>query len=178
MNPSLLAATVLFTILALGSTQAQHHPAPGASTYRGFEKRAVKALSDQHIADLRAGRGAGLALPAELNGYPGPLHVLELADRLTLSNAQRASVRQLHESMRTEVIPIGERLVAQETELDKAFATKTITPASLVAATDATARTQAALRAAHLGYHLSTAEALTPDQIHRYGELRGYAGPK
>ena len=43
-----------------------HHP------YAGLEQRAVKALSEQQIADLRAGRGMGLALPAELNGYPRP----------------------------------------------------------------------------------------------------------
>ena len=36
-----------------------------------------------------------LALAAELNGYPGPLHVLELADRLGLSAEQRGKVQQL-----------------------------------------------------------------------------------
>ena len=49
--------------------------------YAGLQARPVKALSDQQIADLRAGRGMGLALAAELNGYPGPMHVLELARR-------------------------------------------------------------------------------------------------
>jgi hypothetical protein len=36
--------------------------------------------------------------------------------------------------------------------------------------------TQAALRAAHLKYHLATAELLAPMQIQRYAELRGYGG--
>ena len=39
------------------------------------------------MADLRAGRGMGLALAAELNGYPGPAHVLELADKLDLARS-------------------------------------------------------------------------------------------
>jgi hypothetical protein len=62
-------------------------PAP-VGPYAGLEKRAIKALSDAQIADLRAGRGMDLALPAELNGYPGPVHVLELGDRLGLDAEQ------------------------------------------------------------------------------------------
>jgi hypothetical protein len=68
---------------------AQQHATP----YAGFQQRTVKALSEQEIADLRAGRGMGLALAAELNGYPGPAHVLEKADALGLSSAQRAKFR-------------------------------------------------------------------------------------
>jgi Spy/CpxP family protein refolding chaperone len=34
--------------------------------------------------------------------------------------------------------------------------------------------TQARLRATHLKYHLTTAELLSPEQRHRYAELRGY----
>jgi hypothetical protein len=65
----------------------------------GMEKRAVKALSDQQVADLRAGRGMGLALSAELNGYPGPLHVLELGDKLGLAPEQRTKVQGLFDAM-------------------------------------------------------------------------------
>ena len=52
--------------------------------------REVKALSAEQMTALAAGRGMGSALAAELNGYPGPLHVLELADPLGLSEGQRA----------------------------------------------------------------------------------------
>src|SRR5260370_6392022 len=75
--------------------------------YAGMQTRPIKALSDQQVADLKAGRGMGLALAAELNGYPGPSHVLELADQLGLSDAQRNTVRSLFEAMRAETIPIG-----------------------------------------------------------------------
>jgi hypothetical protein len=45
----------------------------GSSTsLGGMQSRPIKALSDQQVSDLRAGRGMGLALAAELNGYPGP----------------------------------------------------------------------------------------------------------
>ena len=56
------------------------------SPYAGMQARSIKALSEQQIADLKAGRGMGLALAAELNGYPGPAHVLEVADQLGLSS--------------------------------------------------------------------------------------------
>lgn len=45
--------------------------------YAGMQSRQIKSLSDRQIADLRAGRGMGF--PVELNGYPGPSHVLEVS---------------------------------------------------------------------------------------------------
>lgn len=74
-------AAVIVLALA-GTASAQQH---GQAPYAGLQQRSVKALSDQQIGDLRAGRGMGLALAAELNGYPGPLHVLEFAEKLGLT---------------------------------------------------------------------------------------------
>lgn len=147
----------------------------GASPYAGLESRQIKALSAQQIEDLRAGRGMGFALPAELNGYPGPMHVLELADKLALNAAQRDRVRALIAQMKADAIPLGERLIAQEADLDRLFSERTVTPASLEASTGAIGATQAALRHAHLKYHLATLEVLTREQIADYQRLRGYA---
>ena len=158
--------------LALSSGLALAEPQP----YAGLEARPVKALSDGEIADLKAGRGMGLALPAELNGYPGPIHVLELAERLGLTTEQRAAVEALFAAMKAEAVPLGERLIAEETALDRQFADRTVTRATLSEATAAIAGTRARLREAHLKYHLATAEVLRPEQVRRYGELRGYAG--
>jgi hypothetical protein len=142
--------------------------------YAGLQTRSIKALSDQQIADLRAGRGMGLALAAELNGYPGPSHLLELADKLGLSDAQRNRARDMFEAMKAETIPIGERLIAQEAALDRLFADHAITLEKLSAATAEIGATQAELRAAHLKYHLSTLAVLEPLQIQQYSVLRGY----
>ena len=144
--------------------------------YAGMQARSVKALSDQQIADLGAGRGMGLALAAELNGYPGPSHVLELADKLELSADQRASVQRLFDSMKAEAMPVGSKLIAQEADLDKQFADRTVTPESLKTTTAAIAATQGALRETHLKYHLSTGSILTASQLTKYAELRGYGG--
>jgi Spy/CpxP family protein refolding chaperone len=170
---SLAGAAVVVTILVLIALS----PAALAQSqqpYAGLEGRPIKALSEQQIADLRAGCGMGLALAAELNGYPGPMHVLELAESLDLSGQQRAKMQELFAAMKAEAIPLGERLIAQEADLDKQFADKTITSASLAAAMEAIGATHAALRRTHLKYHLFTVEVLTPAQLQRYAELRGY----
>jgi hypothetical protein len=145
------------------------------SPYSGMESRAVKALSDEQIADLEAGRGMGLALAAELNSYPGPVHVLELAETLALTPEQRSRTRELLAGMKAETIPIGRRIIALEGELDLLFAERKITAEALRTMTAQIGAAQGDLRAAHLRYHLETAETLTPIQIERYVELRGYA---
>jgi Spy/CpxP family protein refolding chaperone len=142
--------------------------------YAGMQDRSIKALSDQQIADLNAGRGMGLALAAELNGYPGPSHVLELADKLNLTADQRANMQRLFDAMKDEAMPLGSKLIEQEAELDRQFASRTVTPESLKASTAAVAATQGILRETHLKYHLSTGSILTPAQMTKYAELRGY----
>jgi len=111
-----------------------------------------------------------------LNGYPGPRHVLELGDQLRLSNQQRADVQRLFDAMTAEAIPLGEKLIAQEAELDALFGRGAVTATSLGAATAAIGTTQAELRNAHLKYHLLTSGLLTAAQMQRYSELRGYPG--
>jgi len=170
MNPPLVLVLIA-VVLASGPALAQSQ-----KPYAGLEARPIKALSEQQIADLRAGRGMGLALAAELNGYPGPRHVLELAESLHLSDQQRAKMQELFTAMEVEALPLGERLIAQEAELDKAFADKKITAATLAASTEAIGATHAALRQAHLKYHLFTIEVLTPTQVEQYAALRGYKG--
>ena len=78
--------------------------------------------------------------------------------------------------MKAETVPWGERLIAAESALDRQFATHKATPASVAAATAAIGALQGKLRAAHLKYHLAMMHVLTPEQIARYNELRGYAG--
>jgi len=141
--------------------------------YAGMQTRSIKALSDQQIADLKAGRGMGLALAGELNGYPGPLHVLELADKLDLSADQRSHVQRLFDSMKAEAVPLGSRLIEQENDLDKQFANRTVTAESLKASIATVAATQGILRETHLKYH-STGAILSPSQMFKYAELRGY----
>jgi hypothetical protein len=160
-------------VVALGLTLI----APTAfaqSPYAGMQSRSIKALSEQQIADLKSGRGMGLALAAELNGYPGPSHVLELSEKLGLSTEQKGRVQELFDAMKAEAIPLGAKLLDEEAELNRQFARRSITAESLKAITEQIGATQAALRNTHLKYHLQTVQVLTADQVHGYSSLRGY----
>src|SRR3954454_24542457 len=114
----------LCIILAVISTSAL-----AQAPYAGMQSRPIKSLSQDQIADLSAGRGMGLALAAELNGYPGPSHAIELADQLQLSSEQVAELKGLFEAMKAETIPIGATLISLERQLNDDFALRTVTPA-------------------------------------------------
>ena len=164
--------------LAMLAGCAQHGGAPSrsASPYAGQPQREVSALSPAEVADLRAGRGMGLARPAELNGYPGPLHVLELAAALELSADQRARTEVLYARMQAAAREAGARWIEAERELDALFRTRQATPQSLRAALDRIGALQARAREVHLQAHVEQTALLTPTQIERYVQLRGYGG--
>jgi Spy/CpxP family protein refolding chaperone len=117
----------------------------------------------------------GLAKAAELNHYPGPKHVLDLADELELTDAQRAEAQAAREAMRSEAIPLGNQVVAKEATLDALFADGRATPSTVRALLREIAVIKADLRFAHLNAHLTMRDILTEQQIRRYDVLRGYA---
>ena len=116
----------------------------------------------------------GLALPAELNGYPGPLHVLELSEQLQLTSDQRQLIRTLYEQMKMEAISLGQKIIAHEEALNREFVDRKVTASSLASLTSDIGAIQGELRAVHLKYHLVTAELPTSEQARMYVELRGY----
>ena len=112
-------------------TLAQHNHA-GQTPYAGMQNRAIKALSDSDINELRRGGGWGLALAAELNGMPGPSHLLELKDnKIPLAADQVDKTQVLLDEMRKAAIPTGERLIAAEKALEAAFASGNVDEISL-----------------------------------------------
>jgi len=168
--PPLLILTVIATPLA-----AQHeHAQPGRSPYADLTGREIKALSADDVTQYRAGEGMGLALAAELNGYPGPKHVVELASELDLAPAVIAEIRVIADSMRTRAVALGERIVAAERALDGAFAGRTANDGWLAAATAEIARLNGELRYTHLRAHIAVTALLTAEQVERYQEARGY----
>lgn len=167
--------SVLMVSFALAlSTQAHAADRTAASPYVGQEARSIKALSDSETSDLLAGRGMGYARAAELNKFPGPLHVIELADKLALSPEQRARTEQVFRDMQAQAKAIGAEIVAAEQKLDTAFAAGTIDQASLAAQTEALGQLYGRVRATHLAAHLEMKALLTPQQIAAYNHLRGY----
>lgn len=145
------------------------------SPYAGMASRTIKALSDEQIRQYREGAGMGFALTAELNGYPGPKHILELADALQLTAEQRVRVQEIFDRMQSAAVKAGSELVDLEQDLDASFREERIDAASLAKLTSAIAALQGKLREVHLAAHLEARPVLTRHQLHEYARLRGYA---
>lgn len=146
-----------------------------ASPYTGQEKRAIKSLSARDIDDLINGRGWGFAKAAELNGLPGPVHILELKDKIGLSLAQTAAVEKLFAGMKERAVPLGKRLVSLERSLNDAFAGRSIDENRLREMLNEVGKVRSELRYVHLATHLKTPAVLSPKQVDDYNRLRGYA---
>ncbi|HEX7927245.1 MAG TPA: hypothetical protein VF678_06625, partial [bacterium] len=83
---------------------------PAPSPYRGQEQREIKALSPEDVRGLTNGEGMGMAKPAELNRYPGPSHVLQLASALNLSPEQRSAIQSIFDRMKRDAVATGARI--------------------------------------------------------------------
>lgn len=166
-----ILSLVVLVLVPLPSRAQQHRH---ASPYAELQDREIKALSQGEIEGLLRGEGMGMALPAELHGYPGPRHVLDLADELGLSEAQRSRVREIFETMHEGAASLGREIVELERELDAAFAERTVTREELERLVARIGGRRADLRTVHLGAHLELRSVLTEAQRARYGELRGY----
>jgi hypothetical protein len=162
------------TLCAMAFPMAVTAQTHGHSPYAGLESREIKSLSEADLEDLRLGRGWGLALPAELNGVPGPAHLLELQAELGLDASQVAAIEDIFAAMQSEAQEAGERFIAAEAAIEAAFRDGGMTPDALRALIDTSAAARAELRFIHLSRHLETPPLLTADQIARYNDLRGY----
>jgi Spy/CpxP family protein refolding chaperone len=160
-----------------GHTPAAAAPTHAASPYAGEQARDIKALSTADVNGLQTGAGMGYAKAAELNGYPGPLHVLELGSQLQLSQDQRTATEKLMAAHKTRARELGEQLVDAERALDAAFSGKQVNAATVTELTQRIGSLQAALRAEHLNTHLAQTALLNGQQIAAYQTLRGYGQP-
>ena len=165
---------LLFAICALTTQVLAESP---STPYAGQQSRIIKALSEEDIAALLKGEGMGMAKAAELNGYPGPIHVLALARELELTPTQRQEIQASFDRMSAAAKPLGAELVEHERMLDQAFAKGEITPDRLAAETVAIGELAGRLRLVHLAAHLETRALLNPGQIAVYQRLRGYGDP-
>ena len=171
------AVTVLAVLIISMAAQAADRPHAAVSKYAGQETRTIKSLSAEDIAELKRGGGWGLAKAAELNGMPGPVHLLELKDVIALDAAQVSAINVVYAGMKSRAIALGEKLIGLERDLEDQFRNRTVSDATLRASLGAIAETRKELRYTHLAAHLKTPKILTGDQIKAYNAKRGYAGP-
>ncbi len=167
---ALLALNLSFA----SATSAQHSHAD-RSPYAGMQDRAIKSLSNGDIEELRRGGGWGLALPAELNGMPGPAHLLELKEQISLAPDQVVAIQKLFDDMKQSAIPVGARLIEAESAIDAAFSAGAVDEAALRRLLADAEAARVELRFIHLSQHSKTVALLEPKQVERYNVLRGYA---
>jgi hypothetical protein len=169
-------ALVMATLFAINPALASepHREHVHASPYAGEETREIKSLSQADVDELLRGGGWGLAKAAELNGMPGPSHVLDMASELGLSVEQVERTRRIRDAMRHEAKAIGEQFVAKEMALETRFRAGDIVEPELVARISEIEALRAKLRTTHLSAHIEMTRVLSSDQVERYVTLRGY----
>jgi hypothetical protein len=168
----MLFAMILSLGLFTASTIAQDTPTP--SGYVGLQNTEIRGISEEDIAGYRSGAGLGFALPAELNGYPGPRHVLELSDEIALTETQNEQIQTLYDTMLPQAVALGEEILREEAALELAFRNEFITDDYLSSQLSIIGTLRADLRYVHLRTHLATIDILTQHQIRQYNDLRGY----
>ena len=177
---ALLIGTGLGSAVALaqhkgsGSGAGSGSGSAAGKPYAGLDLRSVASFSDEDVATMRAGRGMGFALPAETNGYPGPMHILELAAELDLSAAQRSAIDALFQRMQSRARLAGDEYVKAEMALDAAFKAKTADTATIARLTREADQRRSEKRLSHLEAHIVARRILNEAQLKRYAILRGY----
>jgi Spy/CpxP family protein refolding chaperone len=162
-------AVVLSSIVP---AHAQHHGHGHTSGAPSEGHLRAQACIDEFEAVVRDGRGFGMAFAADQHGYPGPLHVLELKDRLRLDAAQEARVRALLQAMFDDARPKGARLLEAEARLHRLFAGGSADAPAVRAAVADIEQARTDLRLVHLLAHLETRALLTESQRRAYHEAR------
>lgn len=174
MPARLVGALVPMALLLIASVpaHAQHHGHGHTSGAPSEGHLRAQACIDEFESVVRDGRGFGMAFAADQHGYPGPLHVLELKDRLRLDAAQEARVRALLQAMLDAARPKGARLLAAEAQLQRLFAGGSADPAAVRAAVADIEQARTDLRLVHLLAHLETRALLTESQLRAYHAAR------
>jgi len=166
---------VYFALMLLAGCSSASTPQSTPSPYAGEQTRTIKALSAEEIASYRSGEGMGFAKAAELNHYPGPRHVLELADDLHLSDEQRTQTQQAFDEMHRAAVALGEQIIEEEARLDALFAEGQAEAEAMQPVLQTIGALQADLRFVHLKAHLAMKTILTEAQVAHYDQVRGYA---
>jgi hypothetical protein len=174
MRKTILTLAVSAALAAAATAQHEGH-SHHASPYADQAESGIAALSAQEVEQLRAGAGMGMARAAELNHYPGPKHVLELAAELGLTANQRDAVAATQQAMLAAATRLGAEILLREEQLQRRFAHRHIDPPGLRQATSELALLYGKLRFAHLAAHLETRDLLSDEQIVLYDRLRGYS---
>ena len=169
-RPILVTAAVLaLAAVAAAAARAQHAGHGSETAARHHRVHQAQEEFDRVIAE---GRGAGLAFAADQNGYPGPIHVLEVKDRLSLTPVQEREMERLTTKMFAASRPKSAALLDAEARLRRLFADGIADEPRVRAAVAEVERARSEVRLVHLLTHLQTRQALSDEQRRRYHEMR------
>ncbi len=169
MRDVMLGVVVGIAVTAAAAAASAQHGHGGAGA-EGHQMAQACATEFEKV--VGEGRGFGLAFAADQNGYPGPMHVLELRDRLKLTADQEAKARDLMHAMFAESRPKSARLLEAEARLRRLFAERAADEAAVRAAVAEVERARSEVRLVHLLAHLKTRDLLSEDQRRLYHEAR------
>ena len=163
---------VVLVIAGIGAAHVTQHEQHVHATAPTQSATATSTLTAEAVQQLLNGDGMGLAKAAELHGYAGPKHVLELKSELGITAEQERQVQAIRERMLTRAKHLGQQIVEAEQALDAAFREGRLSDTQLTARVAAIAKLQGDLRTTHLQAHLETKPLLTDAQTRKYYELR------
>ena len=168
MRAMTTSITLGIALLFSGGAAAQHGTGGGPPPHQML----AQTCTTEFEKTVGEGRGFGMAFAADQQGYPGPLHVLELKDRLKLTADQEAKVQAMLAAMFAESKPKGARLLESEAKLRQLFAGGRADEAAVRAAVLEVEKARTEVRLVHLLSHLKTREVLTDEQRRLYHEAR------
>jgi Spy/CpxP family protein refolding chaperone len=171
MRTSMRIGLAVTMLSALATTAGAQHPGHG-HTGGGEGHRAAQACATEFDQVIAEGRGFGLAFAADQNGYPGPLHILELRERLALTTDQAAKAEALMRAMFDESRPKSARLLQAEARLRDLFAQGGANEAAVRTAVAEVERARSDVRLVHLLTHLRARDLLTESQRRLYHDAR------
>ena len=158
---TLVFAMITTALLStIGDARAQHGGHHGGVSAEACDREFERVVAD--------GRGFGMAFAADRHGYPGPLHVLELTERLGLTGEQTTAIRGLRDAVFAEARLKGAALLEAERRLEALFASGQADEPAIRRAVGDIERLRGELRTLHLATHLKTAALLTSDQRRAY----------
>ncbi len=156
---------IFLTVTINAQTQSHH------SSESGNE---IKAFTSVQINGYLNGEGMGLAKAAELNHFPEPKHVLDLANELKLSQIQIDSTKKIFGIMKERAVYLGNIIIEKEKQLDQLFSSGKVDVEFVRNLVMEIAQYQGELRFTHLQAHIQPKDILTSEQILNYDSLRGY----
>lgn len=163
-----LIGVIIALVMAVSFSYALEMPHAGQPT------SPVKALSAEDLEGYLKGSGMGMSKVAELNSYPGPKHVIELADKMSLTEEQLVRTRELYDEMHKEAMEIGALIVERERALDRFFASREVDSERLEPLLSEIGALKGSLRFVHVRAHLKQTSILSEEQVKGYNTLRGY----